>query len=140
MRIDLGQDEAPEIGLIALIDCIFFLLMFFMVATSFRQDEPPEPEKELPVVLPAAKASLQRAVAAPAPLVLGVDRQGRLYVGSEKVTVQAFHDVLKREAARNPHRRIRVDGDEQTPYRHIVHVLDLCQFEGFTNISLHTRK
>jgi biopolymer transport protein ExbD len=35
MRISLGEDEAPEIGLIALIDCIFFLLMFIMVATSF---------------------------------------------------------------------------------------------------------
>jgi biopolymer transport protein ExbD len=37
MRIELGDDEPPEIGLIALIDCIFFLLMFFMVATSFKQ-------------------------------------------------------------------------------------------------------
>ena len=36
MRIELGEDEYPEIGLIALIDCIFFLLMFFMVATSFK--------------------------------------------------------------------------------------------------------
>ena len=35
MRIDVGEEEQPEISLIALIDCIFFLLMFFMVATSF---------------------------------------------------------------------------------------------------------
>ena len=37
MRINVGEDAEPEIGLIALIDCIFFLLMFFMVATSFKQ-------------------------------------------------------------------------------------------------------
>jgi biopolymer transport protein ExbD len=53
--------------------------------------------------------------------------------------VQGLHDVLKREAARDPQRRIRIDGDEQVPYQEIVHVLDLCQFEGFTNIALHTR-
>jgi biopolymer transport protein ExbD len=70
MRIDLGHDEPPEIGLIALIDCIFFLLMFFMVATSFRQDKPNRPQKELPVVLPAAQASLDAVRAAAAPLVL----------------------------------------------------------------------
>ena len=140
MRIDLGHDEPPEIGLIALIDCIFFLLMFFMVATSFRQPEAAKPEKELPVTLPAAQASLERATAAAPPLVVGVDRDGKLYVDGARVTVQAFHDVLKKEAIRDPRRRIRVDGDEQTPYQHIVHVLDLCQFEGFTNIALHTRK
>jgi biopolymer transport protein ExbD len=140
MRIDLGHDEPPEIGLIPLIDCIFFLLMFFMVATTFRQDKPSKPEKELPVLLPAAQASLDAARAAAAPLVLGVDRQGKVYVGSERVSVQKLHDVLKREAARDPQRRIRIDGDEQVPYQHIVHVLDLCQFEGFTNIALHTRR
>jgi len=139
MRIDLGHDEPPEIGLIPLIDCIFFLLMFFMVATAFKQDKPAKPQKELPVVLPAAQASLEAARAAPEPLVLAVDQKGRVYVGGDRVTVQGLHDVLKREAARDPQRRIRIDGDEQVPYQHIVHVLDLCQFEGFTNIALHTR-
>ena len=138
MRIDLGHDEAPEIGLIAVIDCIFFLLMFFMVATSFRHDEKPKPQKELPVVLPAAQASLEAAGAASAPLVLIVDRHGKIFVDDERVTVQRLHDLLKREAARDPGRRIRIDGDEQVPYQHIVHVLDLCQFEGFVNIALHT--
>jgi biopolymer transport protein ExbD len=140
MRIDLGHDEPPEIGLIALIDCIFFLLMFFMVATSFRQDEIPKPEKELPVLLPSAQASLEVSGAATAPLVLGVDSRGGLYVDGARVTVQGLHDVLKREAARNPRRPVRIDGDEQAPYRHIVHVVDLCQFEGFTQIALHTRQ
>jgi biopolymer transport protein ExbD len=139
MRIDLGHDEPPEIGLIALIDCIFFLLMFFMVATTFRQQDPAKRDKELPVVLPAAQASLDVAQAGAAPLVLGVDREGRVYVGSKRVSVQELHDALKREAARDPQRRIRIDGDEQVPYQHIVHVVDLCQFEGLTNIALHTR-
>ncbi len=139
MRIDLGHEEPPEIGLIALIDCIFFLLMFFMVATSFRQDDVKKPDKELPVLLPAAQASLQTPGAA-APLVLAIDRQGRFYVEGSRVTVQGLHDVLKREAAANAQRPVRIDGDEQTPYQHIVHVLDLCQFEGFTHISLHTRQ
>ena len=66
-------------------------------------------------------------------------RDGRVEVVSDRVSVQGLHDVLKREAARDPQRRIRIDGDEQVPYQEIVHVLDLCQFEGFTNIALHTR-
>ena len=139
MRIDLGHDEAPEIGLIALIDCIFFLLMFFMVATSFRHDEKPKPQKELPVVLPAAQASLEAAGAASAPLVLIVDRHGKIFVDDERVTVQRLHDLLKREAARDPAHPVRIDGDRSARYEDIVHVLELCQFEGLTHVSMHTR-
>ena len=52
MRISLGEEEQPEIGLIALIDCIFFLLMYFMVATSFRHPDGEKPEKDMKIVLP----------------------------------------------------------------------------------------
>lgn len=140
MRINLGDDEQPEIGLIALIDCIFFLLMFFMVATSFRQQVGEKPQKELPVILPAAQMSLDRAVSSASPLTIGVDKQGKLYVDGSKVTVQGLHERLQQEAASNPGRPIRIDGDEMARYQDIVHVLDLCQFEGFTKISMHTRQ
>ena len=140
MRIDLGDDEQPEIGLIALIDCIFSLLMFFMVATSFKQVVGEKPQKELPVILPAAQMSLDRSSAGPEPLSIGVDQKGKLYLDGDPVSVQGLHDRLEREAATNPGRPIRIDGDENARYQDIVHVLDLCQFEGFTRISMHTRQ
>jgi len=140
MRINLGEDEQPEIGLIALIDCIFFLLMFFMVATSFRQQVGEKPQKELPLTLPVAQMSLDRAGAGAPPLTIGVDKRGKLYLDGDMVSVQELHDRLKREAASNAGRPIRIDGDEMARYQDIVHVLDLCQFEGFTKISMHTRQ
>ena len=139
MRIDLGDDEQPEIGLIALIDCIFFLLMYFMVATSFRHPDGEKPEKDMAIVLPTSQVSLDRATAGPAPLVIGVDVNGAFYIDHKEVSTQALHDLLKREAARNPARPVRIDGDQSTRYQDIVHVLELCQFEGLTKVSMHTR-
>lgn len=140
MRIDLGDDEQPEIGLIALIDCIFFLLMFFMVATSFKQQTEAEKRKELPVVLPTATASLSAVQASAAPLVITVDRNGRFFVDGQPIGTQALHDRLRSEAQANPARSVRVDGDRGAAYQHIVHVLDLCQLAGLTHIAMHTRK
>jgi biopolymer transport protein ExbD len=140
MRIDLAEDEHPEIGLIALIDCIFFLLMFFMAATSFKQAVGDQPLKELPVTLPAAQVSLDRKSAGETPLTIGVDKKGKLYLDGNRVSVQALHDRLRQEASDNPGRPIRIDGDEMARYQDIVHVLDLCQFEGFTRISMRTRQ
>lgn len=140
MRIDLGHDDEPEIGLIALIDCIFFLLMFFMVATSVKQQDTKKREKDIPIVLPTASATLvQEQAAKLAPLVLTLDAQGQVYIEQRKLSLQALHDRLRDEAAANPVRPIRLDGDRRTAYQHIVHVLDLCQFEGLTQVSLHTR-
>jgi biopolymer transport protein ExbD len=139
MRIDLGDDEQPEIGLIALIDCIFFLLMYFMVATSFRHPDGEKPEKDMPIVLPTSQVTLDRAAASPAPLVIGVDAAGAFYIDRKAVSTQALHDLLKREAARDPARPVRIDGDQSARYQDIVHVLELCQFEGLTHVSMHTR-
>lgn len=140
MRIHLGDEEPPEIGLIALIDCIFFLLMFFMVATSFKQQTEAEKRKELPVTLPSASASLSPSQASAAPLVIAVDKAGRFFIDGQPIGTQALHDRLAREAQANPQRRVRVDGDRAAAYQHIVHVLDLCQLAGLTQIAMHTRQ
>ena len=140
MRINLGDEEQPEIGLIALIDCIFFLLMFFMVATSFKQQTEAEKRKELPVVLPSSSASLTPGQASASPLVIAVDKTGRFFVDGEPISTQALHDRLRNEALADPRRTVRVDGDRAAAYQHIVHVLDLCQLAGLTHIAMHTRK
>lgn len=139
MRIHLGAEEEPEIGLIALIDCIFFLLMFFMVATSFKQQTEAAKRKELPVVLPTSSASLTPVQANAPALVIGVDKTGRFFIDGERIGTQALHDRLRSEAQANPLRTVRVDGDRAVAYQHIVHVLDLCQLAGLTHIAMHTR-
>lgn len=138
MRVDLTDHEEPEIGLVAMIDCIFFLLMFFMLATTFKE-QTSKPRKELPVQLPSAEASVLRLGAADEALVIGVDRTGGLFVDTRPVTIQELHTTLAREAALDPQRRIRIDGDRDASYQHIVRVLDLCQLDGLTNIAMHTR-
>ena len=139
MRIDLTDHEEPEIGLVAMIDCIFFLLMFFMLATTFKQQETMKRQKELQVQLPSAEASVLRPGASADALVLGVDRSGGLFVDARPVTVQQLHTILAREAAADPQRRIRIDGDRNASYQHIVRVLDLCQLNGLVNVAMHTR-
>jgi biopolymer transport protein ExbD len=139
MRLDLGEDETPEIGLIALIDCIFFLLMFFMVATSFKTQDNQRKTKDLPIQLPAATATFVAAQARPDPLVIGVDARGGLSVDGQSVSLQALHDRLRAEAAAMPTRAVRIDGDRRAAYQHVVHVLDLCQFEGLTQVAMRTR-
>ena len=139
MRIDIGDEEQPEISLIALIDCIFFLLMFFMVASSFQKQAESKAQKQLPITLPESAVSLDKSVADAGPVVIGVDVKGGVYWGRDPVTTVELRDRLHAEAQRDPNRPVRIDGDTRVPYQEVVHLLDLCQFEGLTHVSLRTR-
>ena len=144
MRINLGDDEMVEIGLAPLIDCVFLLLIFFLVATTLKtaeeratEEAPPKLERILPLELPESAAALQQRQTRL--LVIGVDQDGDIYLDAEKVSTATLHQRLRQAAAQNTAQRIRIDGDRRTPFQHIVHVLDLCQFEGLSNVGVHTR-
>lgn len=139
MRIDLGEDSEPEIGLIALIDCIFFLLMFFMVATSFKQPEGEKKTKDLPVELPKSAATLVAAEAAAEPLVITLDAQGQVSVDGQRLTLAQLHDRLRAEGQKKAPPPLRIDGDRRTAYQHLVTVMDLAQFEGLRQVTLRSR-
>lgn len=139
MRINLGEDEQPEIGLIALIDCIFFLLMFFMVSTSFSQQTATQGQRELAVVLPEASTSLEPAGASGGVVSISVDKKGNLFLDGEEISTKGLQDHLRKIGEANKQTLVEIAGDETASYKTIVSVIDICQFEGLTNIALQTR-
>jgi biopolymer transport protein ExbD len=139
MRINTGDEDQPEIGLIALIDCIFFLLMFFMVATSFKQQTEMQSQHALPVVLPEANASLDANFSAPKTIAIGVDKKGNLFLNGEPISTNRLQNKLKESGDQGKQTLVEISGDESAAYKYIVSVIDICQFEGFTNLALHIR-
>lgn len=139
MRIQLGEQENLEPNLAPLLDCIFLLLIFFLVATTFEKQNENEQIEQLNIALPDSSAALTPIALETSPLVLGVDRRGRFYLAGHRISVGDLHQTLKQQAEKDPSRRIRIDGDKETPFQHIVHLLDLCEFEGLNNIGVRTR-
>jgi Biopolymer transport protein len=139
VKIDLGDDQEPEIGLVALIDCIFFLLMFFMVATTFKQNEDSRRNRSIPVDLPKVAATFRAEEASPTGVVITVARDGGIYVNGVATTQGQLHSRLRDLAARDAHAVIRIDGDRRAQFQDVVSVMDLCAFEGLTNLAVHVR-
>src|SRR5437588_11202311 len=90
-----AEEESFEVNLVPMIDCMLILLIFFMVATTIKHQE-----KELPIELPAADAAVNKQVEDNL-LVLGVDRAGQKYIGSEPVTTEMLHQRLQEMANAN---------------------------------------
>lgn len=134
MRVRYDEDEAIEVQMAPLIDCVFLLLIFFLVATTLKKVE-----KELPVELPESQAAIQ-VQAREDLFTIGIDAAGQTYLKAEKVSLSMLRQHLQQAAARDKTQRVRIDVDRATPAQYIVHVLDLCQFEGLTNVGIHTRR
>jgi len=133
MRIDLSEEEGIDVQMAPLIDCVFLLLIFFLVATTLKKIE-----RELPLKLPESSAAIRVKSSADV-LVIGVTKRGRLFLGDQAVTQAVLHERLRKAASANPEQRVRIDADRLTPFQYVVQVFDLCQFEGLRNVGVHTK-
>jgi len=136
MQIRHEEDESIEVQMAPLIDCVFLLLIFFLVATTLKKLEP-----ELKVDLPESAAAIQ-VVQDQDVLVLGVDEMGKVHLGGEQTPASntMLHDVLRQHAAHPGERRVRLDVDRRAPFEDVVRVIELCTFEGLTDVGFHTRE
>ena len=127
------EDEVDEIMMAPLIDCVFLMLIFFLVSSQMKKVE-----KELPVQLPDSVAALNVKASANM-LVIGIDDKGRYYLGAEPVSREALRTRLQNTAAANPNQRVRIDGDRAAPFQSLVNVLDELHFNGLNNIGINAR-
>ena len=132
MAAKYDEDEKPQVQLTSMMDCIFLMLIFFLVSSQLKKIE-----KEVPLELPVADVA-QDVKAAPDLVTVSVDAKGDLYVNSKPVGPAGLRAALQDAARENPDRRIRIDGDVFAPFRSIVQVLEASRHEGLTVVGIHT--
>ena len=132
MSVKFNDEEPVEIQMTSLIDCVFLLLIFFLVSSQMKKVE-----KELPIVLPQASA-IRQVKEMPDMTTVSVDKHGELYVNSQPVGAEGLRAKLREAAREHPDMRIRISGDVYAPFRSIVQVLDTCQGEGLNIIGINT--
>jgi biopolymer transport protein ExbD len=122
MAVQIKKGKALDaLNLTPLIDVVFLLLIFFLVATRFAQDD-----RELPVKLPSASSALPMTME-PAELVVNVDSQGQYMVQGERMSLERMESVIQKAVADNPiNQLVIIRGDRNVAFQAIVSVMDLC--------------
>ncbi len=132
MAVKYEEEEHIEIQMTSMMDCIFLMLIFFLVSSQLKKVE-----KELPIELPRANTT-RDVKSTPDLITVSVNKKGELFVNSKPVGDAGLKNALANAAKENPDRRIRINGDVFAPFRSIVQVLDTCQGEGLTVVGIHT--
>ena len=132
MKIRAATDEEPVLNLTPMIDVVFQLLIFFMVATTFL-----DPEKEIAIELPEATSGT-RPDAERQEIVINVFADGHIVVAGREVSSADLLATLRSAASNDQRTPVTIRGDQVTPHRNIVSVMDACAQAGLSNLSVGT--
>lgn len=132
MRLRKPQEDEIEVALTPLIDAVFLLLVFFLVATMMKKNL-----KDVDIALPES-ASAERLPPDGNRFVIGVDSMGEFFVEGVPATLQTLHDSLGQLSLTAPERQVRLDVDRNAPASAVVEIVNLCQFRGILNVGIRT--
>jgi biopolymer transport protein ExbD len=135
MSVKLKKGSAlGSLSLTPLIDVVFLLLAFFLVATRFAKEE-----RELDVVLPAASEAKPLS-AKPKEIFVNVDNDGSYLVQSKIVDVDQLRDILIQASNVNPGTQsVIIRADEECSWKFVVTVMNLCNEAQITDYRVATR-
>lgn len=131
MNLSIEDEDEPVSNLTPLIDVVFQLLIFFMVATSFL-----DPERQLGLELPEALAGEEQREARE--IVVHVRRDGSLALGATDISAEELPLALRRAAAGNPDAAVTIRGDRLAHHEAIVAVMDACAAAGLSKLAVGT--
>lgn len=121
-----------SIEMTPMIDMVFLLLIFFLVATTFHQTE-----REMQIALPFA-SSTEPISALLRELIVNVDADGQMIVAGRTVEPDELRSLVTEAVALNPEQKLTVRGDRATAYSNIVIVLDIAKGAGIQEPYLDT--
>ncbi len=134
MLIKAAKESGPGVSveMTPMIDMVFLLLIFFLVATTFHQTE-----REMQIALPFA-ASAAPISSMLQELIVNVDKDGKIILGGRAIGPERLQERVTQAVAANPEQKVTVRGDRSVAYAHIVTVLDICKVAGIQEPYLDT--
>ncbi len=131
MKIKMPAREDAAVDMAPMIDLVFLLLIFFMVASVVTELEKVEVE------IPESKyAKVPEATTGR--MMLSVDANNVIYVGKLPVMVDELKDLVDEEMNRNPDTRILIRADHRVEYKTCKDIMIACGEVGASDLIYAT--
>jgi biopolymer transport protein ExbD len=121
---DVGIDISP------LIDCVFILLIFFIVTTTFVEETGVEVDK------PQAASSVQLEKTS---ILLALTEKGEVVYGGREIGISGVRQLVKRSLEKEEIPVI-IQADAAAPSGLLVRIIDEAKLAGATKVSVASRK
>ena len=135
-KIPVDQND-DEINMAPMIDMVFLLLIFFMVASHLTDLE------KVPVLLPVADKATVPEEARDRQMVsiLSEDESGesvKIFVNMQEMDLEQFDETLQQLIGMNENLKIYLRADRRVLHKHIQSVMKSCAQAGIIDITFGT--
>ncbi len=131
MKIAVRRRRAPSIIIVSLVDILTILLIFFVVSTTFKKDQP-EVQINLPVSQTATNAPAETEHA-----IVSVDANDEVLLDGQRLPV----DELQKAVSDLPADRkssLALQADKKASFGTIIKVMDALKLAGVKNLPVFT--
>ena len=126
MRIDLGQKEEASFQMAPMIDMVFLLLVFFMMASQMAQ------RQNIPLKIPdATKAVVPKE--RPHRFIINITPEGDLYEGEHETDMKTLVADVKRRLKEDPKTKIYLRADQDTKHKKVREVMTEMAKSGISD-------
>ena len=109
-----------------LIDCIFQLLIFFMLSSTFLTPA-------IQLTLPSATAGTSQNELE---IIITLSESGDVYLNKTPTSLIALESELKRLLAKSEKKSVTIRGDENMPYSAFLDALDITKRSGAIHVNV----
>lgn len=124
--------KKTSINIIPMIDVIFFLLVFFMLFTSFRTN-PYGMEMQLPKAVTVTEQKQEN-------FIININQEGNFFHDGESLPISKISELAQERHQENNNLVVIINADSDTKYSSIVTVMDSVRQVGIYNLALAAEK
>ena len=124
MRLPPPDPDSEGPNLTPVIDVVFLLLIFFLVATKFDEQERLVSINLAEIFKPEPMAVGTKEV------IINITKDGKYFVGDQVLTEVTLAEVLHGVSISNPgQRNVQIRADQEVQFKHPLTVMGLCKQE-----------
>ena len=109
-----------------LIDCIFQLLIFFMLSSTFLTPA-------IQLTLPSATAGTSQNELE---IIITLSKEGDVYLNNTKTSLISLKSELQRMLTESNHKSVTIRGDQNMPYSAFLDALDIAKQSGAVHVNV----
>jgi biopolymer transport protein ExbD len=127
-RKDDGRVD-PALDMTPMIDCVFLLLIFFMITTVFKN--PAQLKMTLPDAFYPVKLEKKQ-------ITIELDAEGTIAIDGKQVTIDQFDSYLVNEKQKTGNKSVVIRADKAAKHGDVLRLMKLSKGVGIETIALST--
>lgn len=133
MRRAHSEVEEAEIDLTPMLDCVFIMLIFFIVTTSFTKESGIEMNRPT-----SSSHNVQQNKKPTKVIAITLHGNDEIEIAGRTVDVRAVGANVERALASNPDSPVIVQADRSSSVQPLVSIVDQAKAAGAKNVSVAT--